>query len=295
MNRRPLALVQLASRLASQALRGLRLTIPIDLFRLAQSRHIHTIELRPLLADGCMFVHEGGFKVQICDKNAEVLQPGRMLVTRAFTVKQRFTLAHEIAHTLVYEIAISPPGIKRAILNLIEETDGGSREQNLESFCQIAAGFLLVPPRSLRHERALGPWGRVDSLEHLRGLSRRFYVSPEVMIHSVADHGRDEVTDEDVKDPDFALMMVRQYGGRESIVAWMCGSTFNGLLRQPRLYTKVSTWVEKNSILRKCNLLLDVEEGEWTRPTTTGSLRIRKREYKRTPRSYFLELKHFSG
>lgn len=288
---RPPALVQFASRSASQALGNLRAAIPIDLFRLAHNRRVLTVEFRPLLADGCMFVRGDGFVVQICDKKTGVIHVGGTRLARRLTVKQRFTLAHEIAHTLAYDLTSTPPQLNPATVKAIDDSGGRGQGQSLEGFCQIAAGFILVPPGSFRQEGFLGPLGRVDSLDALRRLAQRFDVSPEALIHRIDNPSRDEVAHEDLKDPDFALAMVQLRRGRELVIARTCGSTFNGLLRQPKLYTSIATWIENTPILKRCKLL-DVEEGEWTRPTTVGTLRIWKRRFIATPATYFLEMKH---
>ena len=284
---RPFALIQFALRCVGQAFGDLRTNSAVDLFALAQSRRVLLVEFRPLLAEGSLFIKEDGFTVQINSKEAEVIRLNGEPVTRKLTAKQRFTFAHEIAHTLPYDTTVAPPRIKPEVLKTIEDSGGRGLKDSLESFCQIAAGFILVPQRGLRHDDVLGPWGKVDSLDLIRRMARRFEVSPEVMIHRVANAGDEEA----LKDPDFSLVMVTKIGRWEQVRACIYSATLTGLFKQPRLYTRVATWVQATPILKRCNLL-GVEEGKWTTPTTTGTLRITKKRYPRNPASYFLELKH---
>jgi hypothetical protein len=61
---------------------------------------------------------------------------------------------------LPYDTTVVPPMAKTNALRAIEAAGERSRAESLESFCQIAAGFILVPRRSLRQVDTLGEWAR---------------------------------------------------------------------------------------------------------------------------------------
>jgi hypothetical protein len=132
--------------------------------------------------------------------------------------------------------------------------------------------------------------GKVDSLDHVRRLALRFEVSPEMMIHRIADVGGADV----LNAPYFTLLMVATVRGIEQIRACIYSGSLSGLVRKPRLYTRIATWIDNTPILASCKIL-DVTHGEWTKRTTTGLLRVRKIRHASNPSSYFLELKHSEG
>src|SRR5437868_8124651 len=112
--RRKADALKLAARLT--ALSGDRL--PIDLGYLRRLRAITSIEFWPLLADGALVTHEGGFRIFVrChrreqrEKLEELFlrdQTGRYLPSEILR-QARFTIAHEIAHTFFYDVRCRPP------------------------------------------------------------------------------------------------------------------------------------------------------------------------------------------
>jgi hypothetical protein len=155
---RPNALVQFAARLVQRAFGELCTPDAVNLFRLAQSRRIHTLELRPLLADGCVFVQDDGFTVQLYDKKTEVLRLHDQLASRRLTVKQRFTFAHEIAHTLAYDSSIVPPRIRPEVLRSIEGTGARTRGKlgELLPSCGRLHACTTKKPPARKDSRAMG-------------------------------------------------------------------------------------------------------------------------------------------
>ena len=91
--------------------------LPSDLARIAELQSVRKIEFRPLLVDGGLAVIHDGFHVFVsCEPNeAEHLnhlfgQDGTGRTLPKTLVKQaRFTIAHEIAHTLLYDLKTTPP------------------------------------------------------------------------------------------------------------------------------------------------------------------------------------------
>src|SRR5438445_744840 len=119
--RRP-ALIQLANRYVDLALQQeLLQQPPVDLYSIAHARRIHTIEFRSLLADGCLLADKRGFTVILNDSDLKTVDPASGEKALPLNVKQRFTLAHEIAHTLTYDLTRTQPREKEETLRLIVE------------------------------------------------------------------------------------------------------------------------------------------------------------------------------
>jgi hypothetical protein len=146
---------------------------------------------------------------------------------------------------------------------------------------------MLVPTAGLKRKEALGRFGRVDSLGSVLRLAQLFDVSPEVVIHRVADSGESEA----IKAADFALIMVRDVRGEGQIRASICSPTLKSFAGPPKLYSRMRTWVKRTSALRNLDVLTS-GAFEWEKNASDGVVRVVKKPYGRQPGSYFLELKY---
>jgi Zn-dependent peptidase ImmA (M78 family) len=140
--------------------------IPIDVFRVA-NRIGAVIEEREMIPEAAMEVKEGQFHIYL-RSNFRGL-PGTAL-------RARFSLAHEIGHTLFYE-----------------QRDGSwksrkdaPRGDRLEAACHKAAAMILVPSTALSAELHRGAISNAASLTEL---ADRFEVSVEVMVRRLHDFG----------------------------------------------------------------------------------------------------------
>src|SRR6266404_2692991 len=83
-------------------------SLPISLKQIASARRVKNVIFRPLLVDGCLTVVNDGFKIYIrCKKEHSDEMQARFDSERELgplPQRIRFTLAHEIAHTLFYRI-----------------------------------------------------------------------------------------------------------------------------------------------------------------------------------------------
>ncbi len=121
-----LAMKWLMSQLAKDA--GID-KVPVDPMQVATNRRIHPTLLRQMSpAVGWLKVNENGFVIGV---NSAPLSRTR----------ERFTIAHEIAHTLFYDIQVSPP----------RYMGDGSRNEycRVETLCDLGASHLLVPTNQL--------------------------------------------------------------------------------------------------------------------------------------------------
>src|SRR5258707_11111520 len=92
---RPIAQIELAQRYVEQpSLAGVLGTEgAVDLAQVARARKVHTIELRPLLAEGCLIPDVRGFKVQVHHSERMAIDPtNTTLKDCELTTRQRFTI-----------------------------------------------------------------------------------------------------------------------------------------------------------------------------------------------------------
>jgi len=251
----------------------------VNLYELARSRRIYRLELCPLLSDGRLLLDNSGFRVQLNN-------PEKLVVSLdsgdppTLTRKQRFTLAHEIAHTLVYDIARNPPKEVEQILTVIAEAGGSAPADSVEQFCQISAGLILMPSGSLR--KAIGG-RRLDSPEEVVRLADTFKVSAEALIHRVAQTS----TGESLRTDNHALLMVAPLEKKEEIRAVLYSPTMRCALTPPKLYGGIRYWLKRNSLPSG---ILGETTGNWTVRKQTGTLDIKRRPYGRRSGAWFLNI-----
>ena len=117
---------------------------PVLLRPLAERRKVTAVEFCPLLVDAMITTHPSGFRIlfnsdggapsdlreQYERESSENLMPARL----------RFSLAHEIAHTLFFDLSEGPPQIARTF------RAGGTKTalENLERNCNKLAAHLLA-------------------------------------------------------------------------------------------------------------------------------------------------------
>jgi uncharacterized protein DUF955 len=143
--RNPLLLRMLATHADDVASSVSRDRLPILLRRLAERRRVTSVEFRPLLVDAVLTTHAHGFRILF---NSDQRDPDE-LETRYYgesaeqlaDTRIRFSLAHELAHTLFYDLSSSPPTIAKAF----RAGGGKTALENLERNCDKLAGHLLLP------------------------------------------------------------------------------------------------------------------------------------------------------
>ena len=169
----------LVTRADEIALAVSREKFPILLRKLAERRRITSVEFRPLLVDAMLTTHVHGFRVLFNSRNRDPEE----LETRYYgenaqqltDTRLRFSLAHEFAHTLFYDLTFSPPKIAKAF----RAGGGKTALENLERNCDRLAGHLLLPTRLF--EAAVLNMKEI-SADSLRDLARCAGVSVEVVI-----------------------------------------------------------------------------------------------------------------
>lgn len=133
--------------------------IPIDLDSLIKDLDV-VLEEREMIPEAAMLPLDGRFHIYMQSNFKDFQKSSR---------RRRFTLAHEIGHTLFFERREGELKVRR----------DAPRGEALEAACHRAASMILIPTKALTaelRERCL------EGGERIRELADRFDVSIEVMI-----------------------------------------------------------------------------------------------------------------
>ncbi len=140
----------------------------IALDQIAIERQVHDTIFKPLLIPGALVLRDCGFVLYLDSRKSEGQAfreefwsgGGRRLPPRL-----RFTIAHELVHTLAYDLTTSPPQPKFSDSSEVAYS-------NLEFACDRGAAAMLLPRR------------RVSDL-----MSRSDFFEPEAFVCLASRHG----------------------------------------------------------------------------------------------------------
>lgn len=149
---------------------------PVDLHALARYRRVTRVGLRLMVHLGALVPVHRGFEIFLQGAQEQQLDIEAPEPPGELTARQRFTLAHEIAHTFFYEGLDKVP---------VPTFSVKTRQQykELEEICDHAATRILVPTRLLlaQLQAISGEGGRIDA-SFVRKMVSQFKVSYEVML-----------------------------------------------------------------------------------------------------------------
>jgi Zn-dependent peptidase ImmA (M78 family) len=280
---RPRSQIEFAGRILQETFDAKLFAGPrVDLYALATARNVRKVRLEPLLVDGRLLVMQNGFVVQLNDTKKLAVDLSAENPPE-LNRKQRFTLAHEIAHTLVYDVSQSPPQeLSRVLIGINEAGYLDDRDKNVEEFCQIAAGLMLVPGRSLKNEiKKLGR-DRVDGVSIALRLADSFQVSPEALIHRLTHAGDDA----GIKAEGYALLILNHLAENPQVRACLFSTDLIRALTRPKLYKGITNWLRVNRLPK--DILTADGQSEWRITRSSGTLNIRRMKY--SSDSWFLEI-----
>lgn len=150
-------------------------TLPILLKQVAQRRRVTEVVFCPLLVDAMLTTHPLGFRLFFCSNGEEASMLteayGAESVTTLLPTRVRFSLAHELAHTLFYDL--SEPRPRAAKFASEAQLD------DLEKMCNRLARHLLMPSELLKKEISGLPKLKPETL---LTTAARFGVSPEAFV-----------------------------------------------------------------------------------------------------------------
>lgn len=183
-------------------------SFPISLKQIANARKVKQVVFRPLLVDGCLTVIDGGFKIYVrCKKEMiEDLRARFDSEREAGPLPQRirFTVAHEIAHTLLYDISRGRPKHRFRVEHY-------KRLNALELVCNKTAAEILLPTDLLRSEIM-----KSDPFNPnvLRGIADKAAVSGPMLVNRIKELGRwlSEVGIVAYAEPDAGIFRIKAVG-----------------------------------------------------------------------------------
>src|SRR6266516_4527221 len=124
-------------------------SLPIPLNGIASARKVRAVIFRPLLVDGCLTVKEDGFKIYVrCGKDQIENLDARFKNEKQNNLlppRTRFTIAHEIAHTLLFDLSSDRPKSKLRAEHV-------NTLNALERVCNQVAARMLLPTELMRIE-----------------------------------------------------------------------------------------------------------------------------------------------
>ncbi len=226
----------------------------VDLFAVATARKVVCLGLRDMVPRGLLVPVAHGFEIYL-----QHPEPRDILITRPesrglLSVRQRFTLAHEIAHTFFYSHS---DGLPRAM-------NDTPHPLVLEQFCNRGARQILMPTD--RVKAALAPHEPVD-LATVQNLARRFRASLAVVLDRLAEIRPDDAMER-------CLVLAKRAGGGAQINQVYFGIGLLTSLPRPRRFTDITDWI--NDIPRE--VFAFGSFGRWQLDRPTGYLELRKVE-----------------
>jgi IrrE N-terminal-like domain len=175
-------LADLCSKADSLACTAASGAFPVLLRPLAERRRVTSVEFCPLLVDAMLTTHEGGFRIFFNSRGKTASDLKRRYenegLEHPMSPRMRFSLAHEIAHTLFYDLSEAPPRLAKQF------RAGGGRTalEALERNCNRIAGHLLIPSPML--DSALRALTRIRP-ESLAKLAEHAGLSVEALIRRI--------------------------------------------------------------------------------------------------------------
>lgn len=245
------ALLEQSSRVNGQ------LKPPVEPTRLAHFCRVLSVEPRPMVPEGVLVAVQGGFRIYF-QSNFES--------QRGMRLRQRFTIAHELAHTFYYDSNDEVP-------KPVKKSPTGDR---LELLCHIGASQILMPDslvNKLVQER-----GEPTSAEYIIDLAATFEVSSEVAIRRL--HELRLIPEENFA----AILVYTAAGGQQTIRAACFGPSLLCYADMPKQGSDFTDWVRPMLSPSSTS-----EELEWTQRNQSGLLSARK--VYTSDRSFILELK----
>jgi Zn-dependent peptidase ImmA (M78 family) len=165
---------------------------------------------------------EGGFEVYLRDHvQKDVDLANREETDEALSMRQRFSLAHEIAHTRFYKLSEAVPSPDGSIANGLE----------LEEICNKIASYILVPTSLLKREIHLNG-EQIDS-DFVRLIASRFRISLRVALERLS-------LVEPVSSSERCILLARKHQGDAEIRALCFGVGLLPLIPRPRKYMSVA-------------------------------------------------------
>jgi len=197
---------------------------PVDLYAVARHRRIRSVGFRFMIPRGLMLPVEGGFEVYLRDQMRRDADVSKGEPEGALSVRQRFSLAHEIAHTRFYRLS-DPIPCPQPIT---------SNGRELEDICDQMAGCILIPTSLLK--RKIHDYGKEVDANFVRLITQDFRTSMTVALERlrVVEAGSSS---------NRCILLARRIHGDAEIQTLHFGIGLWPLLPRPEKYTRVTDWL----------------------------------------------------
>jgi IrrE N-terminal-like domain len=222
--------------------------LPIDLGEVARIAGVRSIEEREMIPEAVLQARSDGFRIFV-QSNFKGL-PGNH-------ARSRFSIAHEIAHTLFFE---TQDGVARPI----KEAPTGD---NLEVACHNGASLLLLPTPLLKD--AIGCFSDFPRAEDLISLARQFDVSMEVLLRRLRSL-------EYFESPERAPILVR--GPRELIEYAVYPGWLKRLPTNPERGTPFGDWFGQGGTIELADPARSARANVLVRRTNSATISARRVE-----------------
>jgi hypothetical protein len=197
---------------------------PVDLYVVARHRRIQHLAFRFILPRGIMVPVAGGFEVYLRDQVRKEIDISKEEPEGELSVRHRFSLAHEIAHTRFYRLSEPVPSHDDAIPNW----------RKVEDDCDRMAGCILVPTYLLR-KKVRNYRKEIDS-DFVRSVGSEFRTSLTValerlrVVEAASSFGR-------------CILLARRIQGDAEIQSLFFGLGLSPVLPRPKKYTRITHWL----------------------------------------------------
>jgi IrrE N-terminal-like domain len=204
--------------------------LPVDLFDVARRRRVIRAGFRLMVQRGVLVPVPGGFELFLRDLQPRDLEIEGEEPQGALSPRQRFSFAHELAHTHFYVASDGVPTVRKIRIN----------PQELEVICDGVAARILVPAdllnREIRQELA-GNYERIDA-DFVREMAEKFRASHDVVINRLRVVGSENA---------FArcILLVRRSNGVAQMRACYMGQTLLSSLPAQKIYDPVANWFQE--------------------------------------------------
>lgn len=206
---------------------------PMDLHAVARNRQVTQLKLRPMIQRGALLPSPGGYEIIVRNLESKDIDLELPEGAKELTSQQRFTLAHEIAHTRFYKLVKGKP-----VPTKESKQYAHAGEIGLEEICDRAAARLLAPTPLLKRqfiERLNNDTERIDA-GFVRTLVTIFRTSFDVMVQQLRAADLENV---------FArcIMFVAKKDEQFKIQSWYRGMSLLSALPTPENYQPLRTWL----------------------------------------------------
>jgi hypothetical protein len=197
---------------------------PVDLFAVARRCGIKLLAVRPIIPKALLIPVIGGFEAYLQDPSRADLDLTGAEPADLLSPRQRFSLAHEIAHTRFY----------KTVKDQMPTPDGSVKNGlDLEDICDQTAGLILVPTILLKKE--ISNPANIDAA-FVSSVALKFRTSAEVTIRRLAAVEASNLFER-------CILLVRSQDGDAQIRASYFGDGLLPLLPRPKIYARLTEWI----------------------------------------------------